>query len=166
MLSGFRSRGDHLDRYFRLREQLRWASPGPRGGGHRWDGPHGPGPHGACGPHRPCGGRIERFIEPALLLLLREQPSHGYELMDRLSAFYAGDTPDAGTVYRNLRRLEEEQAVTSSWETGGPGPARRLYQLTAEGQELLDAWAVGIKRNKEDLERFLSRYEKVHEDKR
>ncbi|MCL4425337.1 MAG: helix-turn-helix transcriptional regulator, partial [Firmicutes bacterium] len=106
------------------------------------------------------GTRLERFIEPSLLLLLREKPAHGYELMDRLAELYQGNVPDAGTVYRNLRRLEEAGAVISTWETGGSGPARRLYELTATGDELLAAWVITIQRHRDELNRFLDRYER------
>jgi hypothetical protein len=30
--------------------------------------------------------RVERFAEPAVLLLLRERPAHGYELLEELPA--------------------------------------------------------------------------------
>ncbi|MGH3093493.1 MAG: PadR family transcriptional regulator, partial [Gaiellaceae bacterium] len=53
--------------------------------------------------------RVERFVEPALLLLLRERPMHGYELLERLPEM-TGDEGrvDVGNLYRILRALEEE----------------------------------------------------------
>jgi DNA-binding PadR family transcriptional regulator len=47
---------------------------------------------------------------------------------------------DSAAVYRALRRLEANGHVTSSWDTTGPGPARRLYRLTASGSEHLGEW--------------------------
>jgi poly-beta-hydroxybutyrate-responsive repressor len=67
---------------------------------------------------------------------------------------------EPGTVYRNLRRLEEEGSVSSHWDTEGGGPAKRLYCLTSEGEELLHAWALNIRQSKERLETFLSQYER------
>jgi DNA-binding PadR family transcriptional regulator len=43
-------------------------------------------------------------------------------------------------VYRALRRLEANGRVTSSWDTSGSGPARRLYTLTPSGYEHLAEW--------------------------
>lgn len=122
---------------------------------------------GQCFPHGPdqhrcdCGGsRVERFIEPCLLLLLLEKPAHGYDLMERLREFgFDGEDQDPGMVYRNLRRLEHQGMVESEWDTSGPGPAKRLYQVTSEGRDLLTAWGAVIRRNKATLEKFLERYE-------
>ncbi|NPV52670.1 MAG: PadR family transcriptional regulator [Firmicutes bacterium] len=113
-------------------------------------------PHGC----RYSGSRIERFIEPCLLLLLREKPAHGYDLMERLRDFgFDGENQDPGMVYRNLRRLEEDGMVRSEWDTTGSGPARRLYEVTPEGKELLQAWVEVIRQNIVTLKSFLERYD-------
>jgi DNA-binding PadR family transcriptional regulator len=43
-----------------------------------------------------------------------------------------------GMIYRHLRDLEENGLVESNWETEGTGSAKRVYQLTWEGNEVLD----------------------------
>ncbi|WP_245574336.1 helix-turn-helix transcriptional regulator [Desulfovirgula thermocuniculi] len=112
--------------------------------------------HGSC---RCAATSIERFMQPCLLLLLRRRPAHGYELMRSLEEFgFGGEDLDPGTVYRNLRRLEEEGLVSSRWDTSGGGPARRLYHLTPEGEEMLAAWAEVILHQKSRLELFLEKY--------
>jgi len=107
-------------------------------------------------------GRVSRFIEPCLLLLLSQKPSHGYELMENLSGFgfYEGD-PDPGAVYRNLRQMEGEELVESSWDTTGSGPAKRLYRLTPKGEDYLHSWVVSIRKRKEAFEKFLSLYKNL-----
>ena len=90
--------------------------------------------------------RVERFSEPALLLLLRERPAHGYELLEALPALTGEARVDMGNLYRVLRALEEDGLVTSRWEAGEPGPAKRTYELTAEGRRLLDRWAEALTR--------------------
>jgi len=107
-----------------------------------------------------CGGvQTGRFLQPCLLLLLHRHSTHGYELMQSLDEFGFMDSEiDPGTVYRHLRKLEEEGLVNSSWDTEKGGPAKRLYKLTAEGEELLHAWAVTIKSNIQRLEKFLTKY--------
>lgn len=111
-------------------------------------------------PSCPCpSSRLERFAEPCLLLSLAEQPSHGYELIERLTGIGLEElAPDPTVVYRTLRRMERDGLVTSEWIPGESGPARRLYRLTPEGEELLHAWVVTIRKNKDALEQFLSTY--------
>ena len=99
----------------------------------------------------------DRLVAPAQLLLLYEQNSHGYELLQRMEEL--GLSPDASVVYRNLRKLEEEGAVRSAWQTQGSGSAKRVYKLTADGQELLQAWILTLTKEKVVFENFLTFYE-------
>jgi len=103
--------------------------------------------------------RVERFVEPSLLLLLRERPLHGYELLERLPALGLEGRVDIGNLYRLLRSLEDEGLVSSEWNAELPGPAKRTYELTAEGRRLLDRWAEALGRAQDTIEGFLTRYE-------
>lgn len=113
---------------------------------------------GACS----CpGGRLSRFIQPCLLLLLLDKPSYGYELIEGVSEFgFLDGPPDPGAVYRNLRRMERDGLVTSKWKTAGSGPAKRYYELTSDGEELLHAWASRVSKRKAAFEKFLKRYKR------
>jgi len=104
--------------------------------------------------------RVERFVEPALLLLLRERPMHGYELIERVPEVAGDDVRvDVGNLYRILRALEDEGIVTSEWSADLPGPAKRTYQLTDAGNRLLDSWAAALGEAREVIGSFLERYE-------
>jgi poly-beta-hydroxybutyrate-responsive repressor len=103
--------------------------------------------------------RVERFSEPALLLLLSERPAHGYELLDALPSLTGELRVDMGNLYRVLRALEEDGLVHSEWEADLPGPARRTYELTPEGRRLLDEWAAALRRSRGRIDSFLERYE-------
>ena len=103
--------------------------------------------------------RVERFTEPALLLLLRERPAHGYDLLERLPELTGEQRVEMGNLYRLLRALEEEGLVTSEWDEGSPGPAKRRYALTEHGLQLLDQWAEALHSSQERTARFLERYE-------
>lgn len=105
------------------------------------------------------GGRMGGFVQPWLLLQLAKQPAHGYELMEGLAQRQDQPALDPGTMYRILRRFEEEGLVRSQWETGGGGPARRVYELTDQGLEYLHVWAATVRRHRERLDRFLTDYE-------
>ena len=109
--------------------------------------------------------RVERFAEPALLLLLAEQPAHGYELLERLPALTGGDTVEMGNLYRLLRALEEEGVVSSTWDASAAGPAKRRYELTDSGRRLLDQWADALRKTSGRIEAFIDRYERREEVK-
>jgi PadR family transcriptional regulator PadR len=110
--------------------------------------------------HWAVRARVERFVEPSLLLLLRERPMHGYELIDRLPEIAGAETRiDVGNLYRVLRALEEEGIVTSEWSADLPGPAKRTYELTTEGLRLLDRWAEALRGAQDVIAGFLDRYE-------
>ena len=100
----------------------------------------------------------KNFVRPCLLLLLREQPAHGYELLARLQAF-GFQASDPGGLYRALRKLEAEGLVRSAWEPSGTGPHRRIYDLTRAGMEELHSRAKGLAEARETLDTFLVRYE-------
>ena len=102
--------------------------------------------------------RVERFVEPALLLLLREQARHGYELIELAPAVAGGERVDVGNLYRLLRTLEAEGIVESVWSGDLPGPAKRTYTLTETGRRVLDQWAEALARMRDDVSTFLERY--------
>ena len=104
--------------------------------------------------------RVERFVEPAVLLLLREGPKHGYELLELLPQLAGGEgTVDVGNLYRLLRALEDEGVVTSEWNADLPGPAKRTYRITPAGRRLLDRWVEALRRAGGVIEGFLKRYD-------
>jgi PadR family transcriptional regulator PadR len=107
--------------------------------------------------------RVERFTEPALLLLLRERPAHGYDLLERLPELTGEQRVEMGNLYRLLRALEEEGFVSSEWDDASPGPAKRRYALTPAGAQLLDQWTEALRRSQERTARFLARYERREE---
>ena len=113
-----------------------------------------------------CPRRIDRFLESCLLLLLHCDEAHGYDLLDGLKQFGFEQNPvDSSTVYRMLRGLEERGFVTSRWDTGGGGPARRLYLITEEGDRYLGWWVDDLRETDQVLHNFLEMYDshmKVH----
>jgi len=105
---------------------------------------------------RYSGGLPKNFLQPCLLLLVLEQPGYGYDLVARLKPL--GISDDAASVYRALRLLEHEGAVTSSWRTSETGPARRVYQVTDTGEDILRKWVSALEDTSISLARWLDRY--------
>jgi PadR family transcriptional regulator PadR len=94
----------------------------------------------------PCScsmGNLYRYIEPVVLLVLKEeQKSYGYDLAEKLTNFALTDARiERASLYRTLRVLEENGHVTSTWDVEGSGPARRVYALTKKGRRHLQEWA-------------------------
>ena len=109
-----------------------------------------------------CSRQVRGFIQPQLLLLLAKKANHGYELMDALRSVKGDENlADPGMLYRTLRQFEEDGLVTSSWDTNGRGPARRVYQLTDAGREYLEWWTDDIRKTRAQLDQFLAEYESV-----
>jgi len=99
----------------------------------------------------------KNFLRPCLLLLLREQPGHGYDILERLQTLgLSGDDP--GGLYRALRTLERDGLVRSGWEPSQNGPDRRIYQLTRAGMEELHRHAKALVHGRDAVGVFLSRY--------
>lgn len=119
--------------------------PGPFGAGFGPRGPHGPGgPRG----HRGRAGRGD--TRAAILLLLAEQPMHGYQLIQEIAQRTDGRwRPSPGAVYPALSALEDEGLVTIERESG-----RKLARLTEAGgtyvtqhaDELGDPWQAASER--------------------
>jgi PadR family transcriptional regulator PadR len=107
--------------------------------------------------------RVERFTEPSVLLLLREQPAHGYDLLDQLAVLTREERVDMGNLYRVLRALEDEDIVSSEWRDDLPGPSKRVYELTGAGRGLLDQWVSALGDARDQIDEFLERYEQGKE---
>lgn len=79
--------------------------------------------------------RPAAVLRTALLVLLAEEASHGYDLVDRLAGL--GLVADPSAVYRTLRTMDDRGDVRSDWRTSERGPARRVYEVTEAGRHLL-----------------------------
>jgi DNA-binding PadR family transcriptional regulator len=92
-----------------------------------------------------------------VLALLAKEPSHGYELRARLRQALGplGDSMNDGQIYVALTRLEKAGLVTSEREDGpADRPDRKVYGLTASGQERIGEWLAEVSWPKPDLAEF------------
>ncbi|HET9096948.1 MAG TPA: helix-turn-helix transcriptional regulator [Candidatus Baltobacteraceae bacterium] len=92
-----------------------------------------------------------------LLVMLKEQNLHGYEIMKELKARF-DVISDPGTVYRALRQLERDGYISSWWDPKEQGPARRIYTLTEEGRQALILWSVALEQYRSNLDAFFNLY--------
>jgi DNA-binding PadR family transcriptional regulator len=81
-------------------------------------------------------GRAPRGdVRTAVLLLLAEEPMHGYQLMQAVGERSGGRwTPSPGAVYPTISALEDEGLVTVTADSG-----RKLVTLTDTGRQHVEA---------------------------
>src|SRR5437763_1150967 len=122
-------RGDH-GRHYADQERPSGAQAhgrhGGRGGGHGGRGGHG---------RRGGGVRVGKGdVRAATLLLLAEQPLHGYQIIHLIEEQSQGLwRPSAGSVYPALQLLEDEGLVQAE-----PVEGRRVYHLTEAGRAYVE----------------------------
>jgi PadR family transcriptional regulator, regulatory protein PadR len=93
-----------------------------------------------------CGATLDKLVQPAILATLTEGAIHGYRLAERISEMAGrfGEKPDISGIYRFLKRMEATGLVTSTWETGAKGHAKRLFEITADGRACLARWTTTL----------------------
>lgn len=107
----------------------------------------------------PGTGKRERYLQPSILLSLKQNPSYGYEIIGALQRFgFIQGTAPPGMIYRHLRQLEADGLVASHWETLGAGPAKRIYEVTDEGNEALELWIAHMELLRDRLTAFVETF--------
>jgi PadR family transcriptional regulator PadR len=97
------------------------------------------------------------MLIPYVLLALSLQQAHGYlieEYLKNLGFFRI----DGSTLYRTLRSMEKDGLLSSDWEPGPTGPARRVYSLTDAGHAWLDAWGANLEAYRGMIDNFFTLY--------
>jgi PadR family transcriptional regulator, regulatory protein PadR len=104
--------------------------------------------------------RPQRWLTSITLVLLEEQSSHGYELMQRMEEEFGFEEINPGSVYRTLRRMETEGLCRSEWDilATESGSARRICAITEAGEAYLAAWAKACKRYQRLMDEFARVY--------
>ncbi len=76
--------------------------------------------------------------ELAILVVLEDQPLHGYEIAHRIERQTAGVLHfTLASLYPLLYRMEQRGWTKGAWETTPAGVKRRCYSLTAAGLKQL-----------------------------
>ncbi|MGI8937927.1 MAG: PadR family transcriptional regulator [Iamia sp.] len=97
------------------------------------------------------------FHYPAILLLLSEEPRHGYALVDALRALDFGPI-SRPSVYRALGDLEHDGFLVS-WDAAPlAGSTRHVYAVTDAGQAQLTEWMEIVGRERDALEAMTDRF--------
>ena len=91
-----------------------------------------------------------------MLLFLARGDGYGYGIADQLAE--RGIDIETTIVYRALRGLERDGAVSSRWIASHRGPQRRLYSLTAAGRRTLDTHVAAVIDNRRAYQGFAEAY--------
>ena len=75
-----------------------------------------------------------------LLALIAEEPSYGYEMVDKLGRKNLALVSE-GSIYPLLSRLQRQGLVEGYLVEGpGGGPPRKYYRIQDVGKQRLDEW--------------------------
>jgi len=97
------------------------------------------------------------LIEPALLVLLQEQPQHGYTLLASLEKL-GMNPPHPSVVYRALREIESLNWISSDWDKDESlGPPRRTYTLTELGRSALKNWCAEMAQTSDLIRKLIGK---------
>ena len=107
--------------------------------------------------HHKIEVRPRDWLTPVALVILREESSYGYELMERLEQF-GFEQIRAQTVYRVLRQMEKEGLCHSELEVSESGAAYRIYAATDAGEAYLAAWAKACEQYQNVMDSFTRAY--------
>jgi len=95
--------------------------------------------------------------QEVVLALLAKEPSHGYELRARLRDALGplGDAMNPGQVYVTLTRLEKAGLLAAEGpDDGADRSDRKVYALTAAGQQRVAEWIAEVSWPRPDLTEF------------
>jgi DNA-binding PadR family transcriptional regulator len=97
--------------------------------------------------------------QEVVLAMLAKEPSQGFQLRARMNDALGplGEALNAGQIYVTLGRLEKAGLVEVDEATAAPGLAdreRKVYMLTAAGQQRVAAWLAEVSWPKPDLAEF------------
>ncbi len=108
-----------------------------------------------------------RYLTAFILLLLAEEPTHGYDLVTKLSelGFPFHGVSNMGQVYRLLNSLELNGMLNSYWDTSSI-PHRRVYSLTPLGFSYLREVLEDMIFLRDLSESFISRYNRLFRKQR
>jgi len=68
---------------------------------------------------------------------------------------FAGRRPDHPGIYRALKEMADEGLVTSKWQLGDAGPAKRVFSLTRNGRACRNTWRSTLGEYRDAIEELL-----------
>ena len=99
---------------------------------------------------------LDKLIQPSILIELSHEPAHGFLLLQRLKESGLVEPGlDPSGFYRMLKRMEQEDYITSSEETDSSGKSRKVYRITDFGRRALLIWSDALENYTTHIERII-----------
>lgn len=106
---------------------------------------------------------MDKLIQPALLAILTEGPSYGYDLAKRLGEIpgFLEQAPDMSGVYKLLKTLEGRGMVIAEWDVSDASRSKRLYSITEAGHHCLQRWHETLQKYRSAIDSLLKTTDKA-----
>src|ERR1700691_5661704 len=101
----------------------------------------------------PNGYTGDVMQQEVVLAMLAKEPSQGYQLRARLNDALGilGEELNGGQIYVTLSRLEKAGLIALDETAGTSDRERKVYALTALGQERVGEWITEVNWPRPDL---------------
>lgn len=83
---------------------------------------------------------LKGVLDMCLLALIAEEPSYGYEMVNKLQA-RGLELVSEGSIYPLLSRLQKKGLIRSYFVESAGGPPRKYYEIAESGSRELALWA-------------------------
>lgn len=100
-----------------------------------------------------------RHTDAFLLLFLMEGDCYGGQLLKKCEDDLPSNPIDSAILYRTLRKLEDEGAIQSYTDVSATDRPKKMYTMTALGEERLAVFKEDIEEKMRNLTFFLDTYE-------
>lgn len=98
---------------------------------------------------------LKGVLDMCLLALIAEEPSYGYEMVDKLE--HRGlELVSEGSIYPLLSRLQKKGLIEGYFVESTGGPPRKYYRIADKGRQQLEAWEVEWLRLSEGVKAVLN----------
>ncbi len=82
---------------------------------------------------------LKGVLDMCLLALIAEEPSYGYEMVDKLQGRGLALVSE-GSIYPLLSRLQKKGYIEGYFVESTGGPPRKYYRIAPPGRERLEEW--------------------------
>jgi PadR family transcriptional regulator PadR len=97
---------------------------------------------------------LKGVLDMCLLALIAEEPTYGYEMVDKLQR-RGLELVSEGSIYPLLSRLQKKGYIEGQFVESTGGPPRKYYRIAAAGTHQLDEWTHEWRRLSQGVEEIL-----------
>jgi PadR family transcriptional regulator PadR len=98
---------------------------------------------------------LKGILDMCLLALIAEEPSYGYEMVDKLQR-RGLELVSEGSIYPLLSRLQRQGLIEGYFVESTGGPPRKYYRIAGAGRRQLGEWATEWRKLSRGVEEVLN----------